>query len=256
MLGRAQRRRLRVLPSSRSSPATEPSATARWPHSAASMTQPSSLKGRGQRQCTKVGAETDRREGGRHRRHQPAYGPAAQSDIPMPRQRSTWRCGTFAGRRSGLSLGDDDRRCGRRQCDSLPLERCPGGARRDGRTRPQIHRRGLPPPAGQGRPRRSRRHRAAGGVRAAIPSDTVIFCDANAAAGAPPRRRQFLSATRAIDYTLEQPCATYEKIWRSAKRATGRWCLTRRSTASMCCCARLRICWSTVSLSSSRGSAD
>ena len=47
-------------------------------------------------------------------------------------------------------------------------------------------------------------------VRAAIPSDTVIFCDANASWGT-TETRQFLLATRSIDYALEQPCATYEE---------------------------------------------
>lgn len=47
-------------------------------------------------------------------------------------------------------------------------------------------------------------------VRAAIPSDTVIFCDANGSWGT-AETRQFLSATRSIDYALEQPCATYEE---------------------------------------------
>ena len=47
-------------------------------------------------------------------------------------------------------------------------------------------------------------------VRAAIPSDTVIFCDANASWGT-AETRQFLLATRSLDYALEQPCATYEE---------------------------------------------
>ncbi|MCX7304591.1 MAG: mandelate racemase/muconate lactonizing enzyme family protein [Hyphomicrobiales bacterium] len=47
-------------------------------------------------------------------------------------------------------------------------------------------------------------------VRAAVPSDTVLFCDANASWGT-AETRQFLSATRSIDYVLEQPCATYEE---------------------------------------------
>jgi L-alanine-DL-glutamate epimerase-like enolase superfamily enzyme len=47
-------------------------------------------------------------------------------------------------------------------------------------------------------------------VRAAIPSGTVIFCDANASWGT-AETRQFLLATRAVDYALEQPCATYEE---------------------------------------------
>lgn len=47
-------------------------------------------------------------------------------------------------------------------------------------------------------------------VRAAIPSDTVLFCDANASWGTAETRR-FLMATRDLDYTLEQPCASYEE---------------------------------------------
>ena len=47
-------------------------------------------------------------------------------------------------------------------------------------------------------------------VRAAIPSGTVIFCDANGSWGT-AETRQFLLATRGIDYALEQPCATYEE---------------------------------------------
>lgn len=47
-------------------------------------------------------------------------------------------------------------------------------------------------------------------VRAAVPSDTVLLCDANASWGA-AETRQFLRATRDIDYALEQPCATYEE---------------------------------------------
>lgn len=47
-------------------------------------------------------------------------------------------------------------------------------------------------------------------VRAAIPSETVLFCDANASWGTAETRR-FLMATRDLDYTLEQPCASYEE---------------------------------------------
>jgi L-alanine-DL-glutamate epimerase-like enolase superfamily enzyme len=47
-------------------------------------------------------------------------------------------------------------------------------------------------------------------VRAAIPQGTVIFCDANGSWGT-AATRQFLLATRGIDYALEQPCATYEE---------------------------------------------
>jgi cis-L-3-hydroxyproline dehydratase len=44
-------------------------------------------------------------------------------------------------------------------------------------------------------------------VAAAVPSGTVIFCDANAG-WTLYQARQFADATRAISYTLEQPCAT------------------------------------------------
>jgi cis-L-3-hydroxyproline dehydratase len=47
-------------------------------------------------------------------------------------------------------------------------------------------------------------------VRAAVPSDTVLFCDANGSWGT-AETRQFLLATRSVDYALEQPCATYEE---------------------------------------------
>lgn len=47
-------------------------------------------------------------------------------------------------------------------------------------------------------------------VREAVPNDTVLFCDANASWGTAETRR-FLMATRALDYTLEQPCASYEE---------------------------------------------
>jgi L-alanine-DL-glutamate epimerase-like enolase superfamily enzyme len=47
-------------------------------------------------------------------------------------------------------------------------------------------------------------------VRAAVPADTVLFCDANASWGTAETRR-FLMATRNLDYTLEQPCASYEE---------------------------------------------
>jgi L-alanine-DL-glutamate epimerase-like enolase superfamily enzyme len=47
-------------------------------------------------------------------------------------------------------------------------------------------------------------------VRAAVPADTVLFCDANASWGTADTRR-FLMATRDLDYTLEQPCASYDE---------------------------------------------
>jgi L-alanine-DL-glutamate epimerase-like enolase superfamily enzyme len=57
-------------------------------------------------------------------------------------------------------------------------------------------------------------------VRAAVPSSTVLFCDANAAWGTLDARR-FLQATRDIDYVLEQPCEGYEENL-AIRRATDR----------------------------------
>lgn len=47
-------------------------------------------------------------------------------------------------------------------------------------------------------------------VRAAVPPGTVLFCDANGSWSTAETRR-FLAATRDLDYTLEQPCATYDE---------------------------------------------
>ena len=47
-------------------------------------------------------------------------------------------------------------------------------------------------------------------VRAAVPSGTVLYCDANANWGTAETLR-FLRATRDVEYTLEQPCATYDE---------------------------------------------
>ncbi|PWK75481.1 mandelate racemase/muconate lactonizing enzyme family protein [Aminobacter sp. AP02] len=57
-------------------------------------------------------------------------------------------------------------------------------------------------------------------VRTAVPADTVLFCDANASWGTAETRR-FLMATRLLDYTLEQPCASYEENL-AIRRATDR----------------------------------
>ena len=57
-------------------------------------------------------------------------------------------------------------------------------------------------------------------VRAVVPADTVLFCDANASWGTAETRR-FLMATRHLDYTLEQPCASYEENL-AVRRATER----------------------------------
>nr|WP_245495746.1 mandelate racemase/muconate lactonizing enzyme family protein [Mesorhizobium sp. M7A.F.Ca.CA.001.07.2.1] len=47
-------------------------------------------------------------------------------------------------------------------------------------------------------------------VAASVPKGTVIFCDANAG-WTPYQARQFADATRAIDYTFEQPCTTIDE---------------------------------------------
>lgn len=57
-------------------------------------------------------------------------------------------------------------------------------------------------------------------VRSVVPSGTVLFCDANASWGTAETRR-FLLATRQLDYTLEQPCASYEENL-AIRRATDR----------------------------------
>lgn len=57
-------------------------------------------------------------------------------------------------------------------------------------------------------------------VRSAVPADTVLFCDANASWGTAETRR-FLMATRQFDYTLEQPCASYDENL-AIRRATDR----------------------------------
>lgn len=47
-------------------------------------------------------------------------------------------------------------------------------------------------------------------VAGSVPKGTVIFCDANAG-WTPYQARQFADATRAIDYTFEQPCTTIDE---------------------------------------------
>lgn len=54
-------------------------------------------------------------------------------------------------------------------------------------------------------------------VAGAVPKGTVIFCDANAG-WTPFQARQFADATRAIDYTFEQPCTTIDECM-SVRRA-------------------------------------
>ena len=46
-------------------------------------------------------------------------------------------------------------------------------------------------------------------VAGAVPKGTVIFCDANAGWTA-YQARQFVDATRNVDYTMEQPCASID----------------------------------------------
>ncbi len=46
-------------------------------------------------------------------------------------------------------------------------------------------------------------------VAASVPKGTVIFCDANAGWSA-YQARQFVDATREIDYTMEQPCVSID----------------------------------------------
>jgi len=57
-------------------------------------------------------------------------------------------------------------------------------------------------------------------VSATVPSGTVLYCDANANWGTAETRR-FLQATRDLDYTLEQPCASYEENL-AVRRSCGR----------------------------------
>ena len=128
--------------------------------------------------------------------------PYAKSAIDM----ALW---DLAGRRSGLSLAT---MTGGREGDSVPLYRS------------------LAQETPEAMATRARKYIAEGyrrlqvkvgldvredierleAVRAAVPSDTVLFCDANGSWGT-AETRQFLAATRAIDYALEQPCATYEE---------------------------------------------
>ncbi len=46
-------------------------------------------------------------------------------------------------------------------------------------------------------------------VANSVPKGTVIFCDANAGWSA-YQARQFVDATRDIDYTMEQPCVSVD----------------------------------------------
>jgi L-alanine-DL-glutamate epimerase-like enolase superfamily enzyme len=68
-------------------------------------------------------------------------------------------------------------------------------------------------------------------VQAAVPADTVLFADANGSWHA-GQVREFLRATRNIDYALEQPCATYEEI-RSIRPACDRSLILDESIDSL-----------------------
>jgi L-alanine-DL-glutamate epimerase-like enolase superfamily enzyme len=57
-------------------------------------------------------------------------------------------------------------------------------------------------------------------VRSAVPADIVIFADANGS-WRTAQAREFLRATREMEYALEQPCATFEEI-RAIRQACDR----------------------------------
>ncbi len=68
-------------------------------------------------------------------------------------------------------------------------------------------------------------------VAASIPKGTVMFCDANAG-WTPFQARQFVDATRDIDYTFEQPCTTIEECL-SVRRALDKPMVLDESVASI-----------------------
>ncbi len=68
-------------------------------------------------------------------------------------------------------------------------------------------------------------------VAAAVPKGTVIFCDANAG-WTPFQARQFADATRAIDYTFEQPCTTIDECL-SVRRSLGKPMVLDESVTSL-----------------------
>jgi L-alanine-DL-glutamate epimerase-like enolase superfamily enzyme len=68
-------------------------------------------------------------------------------------------------------------------------------------------------------------------VRAAVPAETVVFCDANAG-WTPFQARQFVDATRDIDYVFEQPCPTIAECL-SVRRALDKPMVLDESVASL-----------------------
>ena len=68
-------------------------------------------------------------------------------------------------------------------------------------------------------------------VATAVPKGTVIFCDANAG-WTPFQARQFVDATREIDYVLEQPCRTIDDCL-SIRRSCGKPIVLDESVASL-----------------------
>jgi L-alanine-DL-glutamate epimerase-like enolase superfamily enzyme len=68
-------------------------------------------------------------------------------------------------------------------------------------------------------------------VAGAVPKGTVIFCDANAG-WTPFQARQFVDATRGIDYVFEQPCTTIEECL-SVRRALDKPMVLDESVVSL-----------------------
>ena len=68
-------------------------------------------------------------------------------------------------------------------------------------------------------------------VAGSVPKGTVIFCDANAG-WTPLQARQFVDATREIDYVFEQPCATIDECL-SVRRALSKPMVLDESVTSI-----------------------
>ena len=68
-------------------------------------------------------------------------------------------------------------------------------------------------------------------VATVVPKGTVIFCDANAG-WTPFQARQFVDATREIDYVLEQPCRTIDDCF-SIRRSCGKPIVLDESVSSL-----------------------
>jgi cis-L-3-hydroxyproline dehydratase len=68
-------------------------------------------------------------------------------------------------------------------------------------------------------------------VAGSVPQGTVIFCDANAG-WTPFQARQFLDATRDIEYVFEQPCATVDECF-SVRRALSKPLVLDESVTSI-----------------------